>query len=213
VPSATTFAVFIVATVALIALPGPSNLYILSRGLAAGRRVALASALGIETGTVVFVVLTALGLSAVIAASNQALATLHYLGAAYLFFLAWRAWRSRSVLEMPGVSRTASLTSCYRQGVLIGISNPKVALFFLAFFPQFIRPEAGSTTTQILVLGAVFTALSLCADALNSFASAAIGRWLARRPALTRSRSKLEAASYLGVGTWVLVSGTPRRIR
>jgi threonine/homoserine/homoserine lactone efflux protein len=213
-PSATTLAAFTAATVALIALPGPANVYILSRGLSAGRRVAFVSALGIETGTVVFVVLTAFGLAAVIAASNRALETLHYLGAAYLFFLAWRAWRSRAELAIPEAGpRTESLTASYRQGFLVGISNPKVAIFFLAFFPQFVQPRSGSTTSQILVLGAVFTALGLCADALNSCASAAVGRWLARRPAIVRARSKLEAAAFFGVGAWVLVSGSPRRVR
>jgi threonine/homoserine/homoserine lactone efflux protein len=210
-PTVGTFGVFILATLALIAIPGPSTFFLLSRGVSSGRRAALLSALGVETGTVLFVFLTAFGLSALIASTRYAFAALHYLGAGYLLFLAWRALRSRGEAPRSDGTETRSFWKSYRQGFVVGASNPKVALFFLAFFPQFVRPERGSTTIQVLVLGTVFAGLGLAADTLNSFASAAIGRWLSRRPSFLRTRSRVEAASYAGLAGWALASGSPSR--
>jgi threonine/homoserine/homoserine lactone efflux protein len=212
-PTIGTLGIFVVATLALIAVPGPATFFLLSRGVTSGRRAALLSALGVETGTVLFVCLTAFGLSALIASTRFAFATLHYLGAGYLLFLAWRALRSTAEAPRSNGEATRSFWRSYRQGFLVGASNPKVALFFLAFFPQFVRPDRGSTTTQVLVLGGVFVALGLAADALNSLASAAIGRWLARRPSFLRTRSRVEAASYAGLAGWALASGSPSHTR
>jgi threonine/homoserine/homoserine lactone efflux protein len=114
-------------------------------------------------------------------------------------------------MTAPNPERTGSFLKAYRQGFVVGASNPKVALFFLAFFPQFVRPDRGSATTQVLVLGVVFVCLGLAADTLNSYASGAIGGWLARCPRFLRMRSRVEAASFVGLGTWALVSGSPSR--
>ncbi len=206
-PSLTTLGVFVAATVALILIPGPSTFYLLGRGLTAGRRVALIAALGIETGSALFVCLTALGLSALIASTAYAFTTLHYLGAAYLVILAARALRAPA--EAPTVYGGASSSwSAYRQGFLVGASNPKVALFFLAFFPQFVRPDRGSTVTQVLTLGAVFVALGLAADTANACLSGTMGRFLARRASFLRIRNRLEATSYLGLAGWSLATGS-----
>jgi threonine/homoserine/homoserine lactone efflux protein len=213
VPTVETLGAFVVATLVLIAIPGPSTFYLVSRGVSSGRRAAFVSALGIETGTVLLVCLTAFGLSALIASTAYAFTALHYLGAAYLLFLGWRALRARTEMTAPNAERTGSFLKAYRQGFVVGASNPKVALFFLAFFPQFVRPDRGSATTQVLVLGVVFVCLGLAADTLNSYASGAIGGWLARCPRFLRMRSRVEAASYVGLGTWALVSGSPSRTR
>jgi len=210
-PSLATLGAFVVATLVLIAIPGPSTFYLLSRGLSSGRRAAFVSALGIETGTALFVCLTAAGLSALIASSMYAFTGLHYIGATYLLFLGWRSLRTRDAMVTPTAQRTESFGKSYRQGFFVGASNPKVALFFLAFFPQFVRPERGSATTQMLILGSIFVCLGLAADTLNSCLSGAIGRRLARRPAFLRTRSRVEAGSYFGLGTWALVSGSPSR--
>jgi threonine/homoserine/homoserine lactone efflux protein len=212
-PTSGTLGVFVLATLALIAIPGPSTFFLLSRGLTAGRRAALLSALGVETGTILFVCLTAFGLSALIASSTYAFAVLHYAGAAYLLFLAWRTVRRRADTGSTNTPVTTSFWSSYRQGFFVGASNPKVALFFLAFLPQFVRPDRGSTTMQVLILGGVFVALGLAADTVHSVASAAIGRWLARRPSFFRIRDRVEAVSYAGLAGWALLSGSPGRTR
>jgi threonine/homoserine/homoserine lactone efflux protein len=210
-PTIGTLGIFVLATLALIAIPGPATLFLVSRGVTVGRRAALLSALGVETGTVLFVCLTAFGLSALIASTTYAFAALHYLGAGYLLFLAWRALRRGAEAPRSNGEATRSFWRSYRRGFVVGASNPKVALFFLAFSPQFVRPDRGSTTMQVLVLGGVFVGLGLGADTLNSLASAAIGRWLARRPSFLRARSRVEAASYAGLAGWALVSGSPSR--
>ena len=212
-PTGGTLGIFVLATLALIAIPGPATFFLLSRGVTSGRRAALLSALGVETGTVLFVCLTAFGLSALIASTRYAFAALHYLGVGYLLFLAWRALRSGAGAPRSNGEATRSFWRSYRQGFVVGASNPKVALFFLAFFPQFVLPDRGSTTMQVLVLGGIFVGLGLAADMLNSLASAAIGRWLARRPSFLRTRSRVEAASYAGLAGWALVSGSPSRTR
>ena len=117
-PSLTTLGLFVAATVVLIAIPGPSTFYILSRGLAGGRRVALVSALGVETGSALFVVLTAAGLSALLATTQLALTVLHYLGAGYLFFLAWQALRRSGARSVREVAGRASAWATYHQGLL-----------------------------------------------------------------------------------------------
>ena len=206
-PALDTILVFAGATLALIAVPGPSNLFILARGVASGRRAAVASAFGIETGTLLYVVATAVGLAAVLASSAVAFNALRYLGVAYLVFLGVRALRSRpSPAAAPDDGARAWWPS-YRRGLLVGLANPKVALFFLAFFPQFVSPAAGSATTQVLVLGGVFLTLSICADLVNASVASALGRWLARRPGLVRRQAQAEGVAYLGIGAWALVAG------
>ena len=180
--------------------------------MTAGRRAAFVSALGVETGTVLFVCLTAFGLSAVIASTKYAFAVLHYMGAAYLLFLAWRSLRSGGDARQSNAPSTRSFWNSYRQGFLVGASNPKVALFFLAFFPQFVRPDHGSTTLQILVLGSVFVSLGLAADTLNSLASAEVGRWLAWQRNTSRSTEewkwKTQRARRRNAAVGLLPTGT-----
>jgi threonine/homoserine/homoserine lactone efflux protein len=206
-PSSATLGVFIAATVTLILIPGPSTFYILGRGLTAGRRAAFAAGLGIETGSALFVCLTAFGLSALIASTSYALMTLHYLGAAYLLVLAVRALGAGGA-PPAATGGAARYGSAYRQGFLVGASNPKVALFFLAFFPQFVDPDRGAAATQVLVLGTIFVALGLVADTLYAFLSGSIGRVLTSRPAFLRIRMRVEAASYFGLAGWSLASGS-----
>ena len=141
---------------------GPNLLYIISRGIAQGRRAALASTLGVTAATAVFVVLTAFGLTALISSSVVAFSVVKYAGVAYLVYLAVREFRSgRFRLEQPP---PVSSRRAFADAFVVGITNPKVALFFLAFFPQFVHADAGPVTTQVLVLGAVFVAIGLTFD-------------------------------------------------
>ena len=206
-PALDTILVFAGATLALIAVPGPSNLFILARGVASGRRAAVASAFGIETGTLLYVVATAVGLAAVLASSAVAFNALRYLGVAYLLFLGVRALRSGASPAAAADDGARAWWSSYRRGLLVGLANPKVALFFLAFFPQFVSPAAGSATTQVLVLGGVFLTLSICADLVNASVASALGGWLARHPGLVRRQAQAEGVAYLGIGAWALVAG------
>lgn len=154
-------AVFLVATIALNLSPGPDMLYVISRSLGQGRRAGIVSALGIGAGTLVHTFVTAIGLSAVLLSAPIAFEVIRYAGAAYLAFLGVRMLLgSRSGASNPSSEAIApsGLGAVFRQGVFTNVLNPKVALFFLAFLPQFVDPSKGTVALQIILLGLVFDA-------------------------------------------------------
>jgi threonine/homoserine/homoserine lactone efflux protein len=206
-PSVTTLLVFATIAIGFAAVPGPSNLFVLSRGIGVGVRTAIAGAAGCATGAAVYVLGTAIGLVAVIASSRTVFLALHYAGAAYLIVLGVRAMRSRGALDLDLRGGAPQLAGAYRQGVLVELSNPKVALFFLALFPQFVQSGHGAAWSQIMVLGALFVTIGFLSDSMYAFGSGAIGRRLARRSAIGRRRHQLTGALYLGLAAWALASG------
>lgn len=204
-PSGPTLAAFAAASLLLILLPGPAMLFLLARGVAGGRRVGVFSALGIESASAVYVVATALGLTAVLATSSTALGVVRYVGAAYLMWLGSTAIRKRheplvAASVGPEAAIPAGAWRSWRQGFAVGITNPKVALFFLAFFPQFLHPEAGPLAAQVLVLGAMFVLIGAALDVGYGLSGGVIGELLGRYPrALPRAR--------VGVGLTFLTLG------
>jgi threonine/homoserine/homoserine lactone efflux protein len=182
-------ALFVLSAVTLIAVPGPNLIYIVTRGVGQGRRAGLVSALGIETGTVVHVAAAAVGLSALIASSATAFEIVKYAGTAYLLYLGIRTLAAGDDPGEAASGRRAGLGRVYAQGVLVNVLNPKVALFFLAFLPQFVDRGQGGATAQILVLGGVFFAIGLVLDMLYVLAASLLGRRLRRRPGLVRRLS------------------------
>ena len=209
-PSATTLLAFSAAAAALVLVPGPNLLYIISRGISQGRRSALASTAGVASATAVFVVLTALGLTAVISSSVVAFTVVKYAGVGYLVHLAVRELRSRGRFKLetpPPVSGRRAFGDAF----LVGITNPKVALFFLAFFPQFIHPSAGPVAGQALVLGAVFVVIGVTFDSLYALTSGSIGAWLARRPKAMRRSHLVSGTVYLALGGAALLTGGPQQ--
>jgi len=160
-PDFSMLAVFLVATIALNLSPGPDMLYVISRSLGQGRRAGIVSALGIGAGTLVHTFVTAIGLSAVLLSAPIAFEVIRYVGAAYLAFLGVRMLLgSRSGASNPSSEAIAPsrLGAVFRQGVFTNVLNPKVALFFLAFLPQFVDPSKGTVALQIILLGLVFDA-------------------------------------------------------
>ncbi|WP_321370224.1 LysE family translocator [uncultured Desulfuromusa sp.] len=148
---------FFSAAFAINISPGPDLIYILSKTIAQGRKIGIISSLGIWSGALVHVFAAALGLSAILATSALAFSLVKYIGAAYLVFLGIQALRSKGIsFEMPVVSGSeVTAWKAFRQGALVDILNPKVAIFFMAFLPQFIRPELGHNSVQIIILGAL----------------------------------------------------------
>ena len=149
--------VFFSAAIALNLSPGPDLIYILSRSVAHGSRVGLASSAGVCTGAFVHVLAASLGLSAILATSTTAFTVVKYVGAAYLIYLGVKSLRSAgATFSLAGDTETdVSLWGAFRQGVLIDVLNPKVAVFFMAFLPQFVRPGQGSERLQLIILGAL----------------------------------------------------------
>jgi threonine/homoserine/homoserine lactone efflux protein len=197
-PAPATLLVFAVAASVLVAIPGPNHLYIVTSSIAQGRRIGLASALGVETGTLVHVSAATVGLSALVASSAMAFNALRFAGAAYLVYLGLRALLRDEEAALDGGGTVApSARRAYLDGVLVNVLNPKVALFFLAFLPQFVDPARGSASTQILVLGLVVFAIATTSDVLYALAAGALGSWLRRRPGFARVQRYLTGCIYL----------------
>jgi len=183
VPSLENFLLFVVASVLLVLTPGPNLLYLVSRTLCQGRVAGLVSMAGTTTGFFVHILAASLGLSAVFLAVPVAYDALRWAGAAYLVYLAWDSVRSRGGgLFAPRKLPAAAPAKLFRMGLLTSILNPKVALFYLALFPQFIDPTRGSVLGQSLVLGITQIVIALIGDTMFVLAAALIARWLATRP-------------------------------
>jgi threonine/homoserine/homoserine lactone efflux protein len=202
-PEPTTLLLFAGAALALLVVPGPSVIYIVTRGIHQGRAAALVSVLGVSTATLVHTAFAAIGLSAVLASSATAFTVVKLAGSAYLVWLAIRTWRDRSSELVDAPRRVAGLRRIYLQGVVVNLLNPKTALFILALLPQFVDPARGSAGAQIVVLGVVLASLGLLSDGAYALASASLGGWLRRRRSLADAQRRLSAAIYalLGVGT------------
>lgn len=205
-PETTSLVAFLLATVTLVAVPGPNLVYIVTRSVAGGTRAGVVSALGVEAGTLVHVVLTSIGLSAVLGASPVALRVIKYAGAAYLVYLAVRALRAVPATSGPaGPPPVAGLARTFADGVLVNLLNPKVILFFLAFLPQFTT-GAGGGTRELLVLGVIFFAVALLMD----LGYAVVGGLLARRqPRDERPRrwpAYLTTTVYAGLAGYAILS-------
>jgi threonine/homoserine/homoserine lactone efflux protein len=206
VPQPGTIALFALAAIALIAIPGPNAIYIAARSLSQGRAAGVASALGVEAGTLVHVAAAAAGLSALIASSELAYDALRYLGAAYLLFLGVRTLRSEPDRQTR-LAGPSSLRRAFAEGLLVNVLNPKVALFFLAFLPQFTDPARGSIAGQTLVLGGVFFAIAFAMDLIYALAASAVGARVRWSPDAARRRQRLTGAIYLALGVFAAAAG------
>jgi threonine/homoserine/homoserine lactone efflux protein len=203
--------VFAAATLAILLIPGPAVLYIVTRSLEHGRRTGLASVAGIHVGTSVHVLAAALGLSALLVSSALAFGVVKYAGAAYLIIVGMR----RLLAPRPAHEETVSPVRtdpqrAFAQGVVVNILNPKTALFFLAFMPQFLDPARGPLFVQVLVLGMTFITFGLVCDSGYAVAAAFVAdRWRGRSARRRASRAdRLSGLVYIGLG--VLAAVTPR---
>ncbi|WP_245690842.1 LysE family translocator [Sinosporangium album] len=169
-----TLTAFAAASLVLVAVPGPNHLYIVARSVAQGRPAGLASALGVEIGTLCHIAAAAAGLSYVVAQSATLFEMLKWAGAAYLIYLGIRTLLTRDRPEGQAV-KAQSLWRVLSEGVVVNILNPKVVLFFLAFLPQFVDPAAGSVPLQIVVLGLVLMSLGLTSNILYALFAGTLG--------------------------------------
>jgi threonine/homoserine/homoserine lactone efflux protein len=205
-PEPSTLGIFAVAAIGLLVIPGPSVTYIVTRSIGQGRAAGLMSVLGIHVGTLVHILAATVGLSAILASSAAAYTTVKYLGAAYLIFLGVRTLLRRTDDDDVEI-RPASLYRIFRQGVVVNVLNPKTALFFLAFLPQFVEPSRGPAALQTLVLGLTFIALGLISDGTYAMLSARLGSWLKSRPRFARNRRLFTGGVFLTLGVAAAVSG------
>lgn len=177
------YPLFLAACVLLVLTPGPNLLYLISRTLCQGRAAGLLSLAGTTSGFLVHIVAASLGLSAVLIAVPVLFDVVRYAGAAYLLWLAWDSVRARGpALFAPRPLAPETASKLLRTGMLTSVLNPKVALFYLALFPQFIVPAHGSVLFQSLILGATQIVIAVIGDALFVLAAARVSGWLAARP-------------------------------
>ncbi|MRG28415.1 LysE family translocator [Laceyella tengchongensis] len=190
---------FIIATTTLLIIPGPAVLYIMARSIDQGKKAGLLSVLGVSLGGAVHVLAGAIGVSAILMTSATAFNIVKYLGAAYLIYLGCKTLFSTADLtaseKQSGTRKTACKIFC--ESALVEIMNPKTALFFLAFFPQFISPSAGSVTVQFVLLGTIFVILALISDGLYAILAASI---MKRIQVSSRMQNRITGYLYLALG-------------
>lgn len=204
VPDAHTLVLFAAASLALTVVPGPAVLYIVARGVEGGRSAGLVSVLGVGVGGLVHTAFAAVGLSALLASSATAFAVVKWLGVAYLVWLGLSRLLGGDDGDAATVStaETRDLRRVFWQGALLDTLNPKVALFFLAFLPQFVDPSRGTAWAQILVLGLVFVAAGLCTDGIYALLSGTASDWLRRN---TESRGFRRGQRYVSGGIYLVL--------
>jgi threonine/homoserine/homoserine lactone efflux protein len=205
-PDLRLLAVFALATFVLTVTPGPGVLYVVGRSVEGGRRSGLASMLGIETGEALYIAGAALGITALLATSTVALSVLRYGGAAYLVLLGIRAWRQNHDEDSEIAEPTRSSLRAYGRGLVVQLLNPKVAVFFLAYFPQFIRP-AHPVAPQVLMLGAVYLVIAVSVDTSYVLASSWLADRLTGSARARRRRAKISALTYFALAALALTQG------
>lgn len=209
-PGLDSLLIFTLAAAVMNISPGPSNLYVMSRSLAQGPRAGLVATAGLAAGSLFHVAVTALGLAVVLQYSPALYAAVKLGGAAYLIFLGLRLLLSKSAgasLE-PSNDRRRHVR-IFRESVVVEMLNPKTALFFLAFLPQFADPGAGPLWPQLLVLGGIVTLTAIPCDVFVALASGAAAGMLARRPLYRRLQNWLSGSILVGLGAYVAASERP----
>ncbi|MGB3301020.1 MAG: LysE family translocator [Phormidesmis sp.] len=191
---------FGLAAAVLVAMPGPATLYIVTRSLDQGKQAGIASVLGISLGAMMHFFAAGLGLSAVLMTSATAFAAVKYAGALYLVFLGVQKLRSRETLMLEASVRKVSLLSVFRQGVVVNVLNPKAAIFFLAFLPQFLHPDQGPIWQQLLPLCAVFISIGFLGDSTYALIAGRMRRWLRRNPLFLRRQKYVTGTTYIALG-------------
>ncbi|HEY2419379.1 MAG TPA: LysE family translocator [Steroidobacteraceae bacterium] len=198
---------FVAAALVVLLIPGPGVMYVVARSVSQGRRAGLVSVLGLSAGALVHVAAAAAGISALLLASATAFGMIRILGAGYLIYLGVRTLFARQVTARLPAAAPRSLRRLFAQGVMVSILNPKVAVFFLAFLPQFVEPSRGSVPRQVLMLGLIYIALALSTDSAYATLAGSISQWLRGRVMQGPLPRYLSGGIYLGLGVGTALTG------
>ncbi len=182
----TTLMIFSFATMVVVIAPGPGMLFVIARGLAGGRKVGVISAIGTSTGIALHILAAAFGLSLIIYATEIGFKITKWAGGIYLLFLAWKVFTHRQELKTESDKVHVSYKATFWQGVLVNALNPKVALFFMSFIPQFVNPASGSVASQTIALGSIFLVLTIIIFTIYGVSAAMIRKWVIERPRVYR---------------------------
>jgi threonine/homoserine/homoserine lactone efflux protein len=211
-PGAATLGLFVAAALALLLIPGPAVIYIVSRSIEQGRLAGFVSDLGIHAATLVHIAAASLGLSALLMSSALAFAVVKYLGAAYLIWLGLRKiFGPYAALDENSVSPRVSHLRLFRDGFIVNLLNPKTALFFLAFLPQFVVVGRGRVAMQIAFLGLLFAGLGLVTDGCYALAAGTAGNWIKRNRGHLRFERYISGTVLVGLGLTTAFVGQGRK--
>jgi threonine/homoserine/homoserine lactone efflux protein len=199
-PDPTLWGLFVAASVVLLLTPGPAVLYIVARSVKQGRAAGLVSVLGIHLGTIVHITAAAVGLSALVVSSALAFAFVKYLGAAYLIWIGIQTFMARDLDPEAQAVPAEPLRRVFRDGFVVNLFNPKTAIFFLAFLPQFVDPGRGALHWQILVLGLTFMGLGIMSDGVFALVAGTAGNFLRRNRRFLRAQRWFAGTSFIGLG-------------
>jgi threonine/homoserine/homoserine lactone efflux protein len=208
-PTLSTLAWYVATATLVLIIPGPAVLYIVTQGVRHGRQAGVTAVLGIHAGTLVQVIAAVAGLSWVLASSALAFTVVKYAGAAYLIYLGVRKLLSKDEDPVIQAAPARSRARLFREGILVNTLNPKLALFFLAFLPQFVDPARGAMSVQIAVFGLVFVLLGLCTDGTYALLAGTVGPWLRRSARFLRGERYVVGGTFIGLG--VVAALTPGR--
>ncbi|MBW3606146.1 MAG: LysE family translocator [Actinobacteria bacterium] len=207
-PSTYSILTFAALSTLLIAVPGPRVLFVISRGIALGRRAALLTVLGNTAGAYTQILLVAFGLGIIIERSVAVFTAVKLLGAAYLAYLGVQAFRHRHALAtVTDATTTTSPRSVLVEGYLVGVANPKLAVFLVAILPQYVSPAGTSAGLQMTVLGLVFAGIALLLDSCWALAAGTARAWLAGDPRRLRRLGGAGGLTMIGLGIQLAVSG------
>jgi threonine/homoserine/homoserine lactone efflux protein len=207
-PSHSSLLLFVSAAVVLLVIPGPAVLYVTSRTIGQGRGAGLVSALGIGAGTLVHAAAAAVGLSALLMSSAIAFGVVKYLGAAYLIYLGIQKLRREESLAPSESAPRTKLSRVFGQGMVVNILNPKTALFFFAFLPQFVDASRGNVALQILVLGTLFAAMGITSDSLWALFAGTVALRLNRNSHWNRTQRYVSGGMLISLGVATALAGT-----
>jgi threonine/homoserine/homoserine lactone efflux protein len=207
-PNWSTLSLFILATLILVFMPGPNTLYIIARSIQQGRKAGIISSIGVQVGTLLHIAAAAFGLSALLLSSALAFNIVKYAGAAYLIYLGVRTLLKKEKVEPTQEVQKAGLSRVFYQGIVVNLLNPKTALFFFSFLPQFIDTARGTVATQIILLGTILVLFGTLSDSIYALAAGGVGNWLRGNLKFLRMQRYFAGTVYIGLGAATAFSGS-----
>jgi threonine/homoserine/homoserine lactone efflux protein len=211
VPNTSSLLVFFSAALVLLMIPGPAVFYIVGRSIGHGRSAGLVSALGIAVGSLVHTAAAAVGLSALLMSSALAFSAVKYLGAAYLIYLGIQKIRRDEPFAPEGDATRVKLSRIFAQGIVVNVLNPKSALFFFAFLPQFVDPARGPVAPQILFLGTLFALMGLTSDSTWALTSGTVAGLFRRNPRAMRTQRYVSGGMLISLGVATAFAGPGKK--
>lgn len=202
---------FISVTLLLVFMPGPNTLYIIARSIQQGRRAGIVSSLGVQVGSLLHIAAAALGLSALLLSSALAFNAMKYAGAAYLIYLGVKTLLTKEKVGPTQAVQKARLSRVFYQGIVVNLLNPKTALFFFAFLPQFIDAARGRVAGQIILLGSILVLLGTLSDTVYALVAGSVGNLLRGNLKFLRAQRYLAGSIYIGLGAATALSGAHKK--